>query len=209
MVLEEEAGVVQVNITQRKDALPFVQMAAPQLPSFGPPPPASTELAAVLSLEPSDLSDGADTPQAASCGVPYLFVAVRDRSILARTQIDHATWRAVLAHYWAPAIYVFCRDPELPGSQLRARMFGPSVGIVEDPATGSAACALAGYLAARDPMREGTLRWRIEQGFEMNRPSLLDLEADVRHGKVRQVRVGGTAVRMSEGVLRPLNAQNG
>ena len=208
-VLEEEAGPVQVSVTQRKNALPLVQLAAPQLPSFGPPPPASSELAAVLGLEPSEVSDAPDTPQAATCGVPYLIVAVRDRSVLARAQVDHAAWRAVLAHYWAPAIYVFCRDPELPGSTLRARMFGPSVGIVEDPATGSAACALAGYLAARDPLREGTLRWRIEQGFEMGRPSLLDLEADVRHGKVRQVRVGGTAVRMSEGVLRPLNVKNG
>jgi trans-2,3-dihydro-3-hydroxyanthranilate isomerase len=204
MVLEEEAGPVQVSVTQRKGRLPFVELAAPALPAFGPPPPHVTELAAVLNLEPGDLLDRADAPQAASCGVPYLFVPVRDRSVLGRVQIDGGAWRAVLAHYWAPAIYVFCRDPELKGSHLRARMFGPGLGIVEDPATGSAAVAIAGYLAARDSLREGTLRWRIEQGFEMGRPSLLDVEADIRQGKVRQVRVGGTAVRMSEGTLRLL-----
>ena len=151
MVLEEEAGPVQVSVTQRKGKLPFVQLAAPALPSFGPPPPPSTELAAVLNLEPGDLLGGTEAPQAASCGVPYLFVQVRDRSVLARVQIDGGAWRAVLAHYWAPPVYVFCRDPELKGSDLRARMFGPGLGIVEDPATGSAAAAMAGYLAARDP----------------------------------------------------------
>lgn len=203
MVLEEEAGLVQVTITQRKGQLPFVELAAPALPTFGPPPPAATELAAVLGLEPTDLTGEPYTPQAFSCGVPYLFVSVRDRSVLGRVAVDAGAWRAVLAHYWAPQVYVFCRDPELEGSHLRARMFGPALGIVEDPATGSAACALAGYLAARESMREGTLRWRIEQGFEMGRPSLLDVETDVRHGKVRQVRVGGTAVRMGEGVLHP------
>jgi trans-2,3-dihydro-3-hydroxyanthranilate isomerase len=104
-------------------------------------------------------------------------------------------------------MYVFCKDPELKGSHLRARMFGPGLGIVEDPATGSAAAAIAGYLASRDPAREGTLRWRIEQGFEMGRPSILDVEADIKQGKVKQVRVGGTAVRMSDGELRPLPKQ--
>ena len=88
-------------------------------------------------------------------------------------------------------------------------MFGPGLGIVEDPATGSAAAAIAGYLAARDSTREGTLRWRIEQGFEMGRPSILDVEADIRQGKVRQVRVGGTAVRMSQGVLHPPSDSKG
>jgi|KBSMisStandDraft_5_1062788.scaffolds.fasta_scaffold57347_2 trans-2,3-dihydro-3-hydroxyanthranilate isomerase len=209
IVLEEEAGPVQVSITQRKGKLPFVELAAPALPTFGPPPPHASELAAVLNLEPGDLLDGTDAPQACSCGVPYLFVPVRDRSVLARVQVDGGAWRAVLAHYWAPAVYVFCRDPELKGSALRARMFGPGLGIVEDPATGSAAAAIAGYLASRDSTREGTLRWRIEQGFEMGRPSLLDVEADIRQGKVKQVRVGGTAVRISDGELRPLPKEKG
>jgi len=207
MILEEEAGLVQVSITQRKGKLPFVQLAAPALPTFGPPPPHTSELAAVLNLEPDELGQEGDAPQACSCGVPYLFVPVRDRSVLAKVQVDGGAWRAVLAHYWAPAIYVFCRDPELKGSHLRARMFGPGLGIVEDPATGSAAAAIAGYLAARESTREGTLKWRIEQGFEMGRPSILDVEADIRQGKVKQVRVGGTAVRMSDGEFRPLPKQ--
>jgi trans-2,3-dihydro-3-hydroxyanthranilate isomerase len=79
-------------------------------------------------------------------------------------------------------------------------MYGSGVGIYEDPATGSAAAALAGYLAKR-VRGDGTHRWRIEQGIEMGRPSSIDIEADVRAGKVAAIRVGGRAVVVSRGTL--------
>lgn len=107
-----------------------------------------------------------------------------------------------LRSYWAPDVYLFCRDPELPGSAIRARMFAPELGIVEDPAPGSAVAGLAGYLTPREAARSGTLRWTVEQGFEMGRPSLLHLEADVGDGAVRAVRVGGAAVPVSQGTLQ-------
>src|SRR5258706_286042 len=61
--------------------------------------------------------------------------------------------------------------------------------------------ALAGYLAARDTRRDGTLRWRVEQGFEMGRPSILDVEADLRDGMVTAVRVGGSSVLVCDGTM--------
>jgi trans-2,3-dihydro-3-hydroxyanthranilate isomerase len=102
----------------------------------------------------------------------------------------------------APQVFAFSYDPEREGSDIRARMFADGLGIAEDPATGSAAAALAGYLAQRAAKEQGTLRWTIEQGFEMGRPSLIYLEADMDNGAVTAVRVGGTAVRVSDGVLR-------
>jgi trans-2,3-dihydro-3-hydroxyanthranilate isomerase len=85
-------------------------------------------------------------------------------------------------------------------------MFAPDLGIVEDPATGSAAATLAGYLAIASAehrgTRDGTLAWRVDQGVEMGRPSLLELSADLRDGAVTAVRVGGSAVLVSEGTLR-------
>ena len=95
----------------------------------------------------------------------------------------------------------FAFDPELPGSDLHARMFAPKLGIVEDPATGSAVSALGGYLGVRDERADGTLRWVVEQGFEMGRPSLLELEIDKRAGAVVEVRVGGPSVFVSEGAM--------
>jgi trans-2,3-dihydro-3-hydroxyanthranilate isomerase len=80
-------------------------------------------------------------------------------------------------------------------------MYAPSFGIAEDPATGSAAAAMAGYLAARQPRRDGTLRWVLEQGFEMKRPSILEIEADIAGGAVTAVRVGGATVIVCEGMM--------
>jgi trans-2,3-dihydro-3-hydroxyanthranilate isomerase len=80
-------------------------------------------------------------------------------------------------------------------------MFAPGLGVVEDPATGAAVSALAGYLAARDRTGDGTLRWRIEQGVDMGRPSRIDLEAERRDGALVEVRVGGAAVMVSSGEM--------
>jgi trans-2,3-dihydro-3-hydroxyanthranilate isomerase len=80
-------------------------------------------------------------------------------------------------------------------------MFAPALGIDEDPATGAAATALAGYLGVRDDARDGTLRWFVEQGIEMGRPSLLKVEADKAGGQITAVRVGGAAIMVSEGSM--------
>jgi trans-2,3-dihydro-3-hydroxyanthranilate isomerase len=80
-------------------------------------------------------------------------------------------------------------------------MFAPATGIAEDPATGAAAAALTGYLAATRPPANETLRWVVDQGVEMGRPSRLHVECDRNGGRVVAVRVGGSAVMVSEGTL--------
>lgn len=202
IVFEEGVGPVPVRIFARGGEPVSAQLTAAKLPEHGPPPPPRAEVAAVLGLAEDDLLDGEWAPGGVSCGVPFLYVPVRDRAALARARVDLARWEATLAGWWAPHLFVFSRDPELPGSDVRARMFAPAMGIAEDPATGAASATLAGYLAARSPQREGTLRWTVEQGWEMGRPSILRVEADVRGGEVTAVRVGGEAVRVAEGRMR-------
>lgn len=202
VVLEEGVGLVPVGIRIEGGRPVFAQLTSARLPEVGPPPPPAADLAAVLSLAPADIVvDERDRPEAVSCGVPYLMIPVRDRAVLARASMVEERWRRALRDYWAPAVYVFCRDPELPESAIRARMFAPECGIVEDPATGSAAVGIAGYLASREPAGSGTRRWTVEQGFEMGRPSLHYLEADVGDGVIRAVRLGGGAVAVSEGTI--------
>jgi trans-2,3-dihydro-3-hydroxyanthranilate isomerase len=199
--LELEVGLVPIRVKPQKNASPFLQLTAARLPeTVGSVPPAEA-LGRILGLQAQDIVSGADSAQTWSCGVPFLFVPVRDRAALARARPDTGVWSSVLKDAGSKQIFVFCRDPELPGSQLRARMFAPDLGVAEDPATGGAAAAFAGYLAAREPSKTGTHRWVVEQGFEMGRPSILHVEADVSQGSVTAVRVGGTAVRMSEGTL--------
>ena len=80
-------------------------------------------------------------------------------------------------------------------------MFAPAAGIYEDPATGSATAILSAQLLGSKALQEGTNRFKLEQGYEMGRASDLTLEADVKAAKITAVRVGGSAVRVSEGTI--------
>ncbi len=202
IVFEEGVGPIPVTIRAEHGVPVFAQLSAAKLPEFGPPPPTRQTLAEMLSLETDDLAGGTSQPQAVSCGVPFLFVPLKNRDAVARSRVRMDKWDAVLSRWWAPSIVVFARDAELPGHDVRARMYGPGLGVAEDPATGGAAVALAGYLASRDHLADGTLRWVIEQGFEMGRPSILEIEADKTKGQITAVRVGGSTVMMAEGTLR-------
>jgi trans-2,3-dihydro-3-hydroxyanthranilate isomerase len=201
IVLEEGVGPVPVLIRSERGKPVFAQLTAPRLPEVGPVPPPAAALAEVLGIEAGEILDGRYAPEALSCGIPFVFIPVRNRQVLRRTAMRLDSWRKVLASFWAPQVFVFSFDPEGAGSHLRARMFAPQLGLVEDPATGAAAVALAGYMAAREPLAAGSLGWVIEQGFEMGRPSILAIEADKEGGRVSAVRVGGASVLVSEGTM--------
>jgi trans-2,3-dihydro-3-hydroxyanthranilate isomerase len=136
-----------------------------------------------------------------SCGLPYYVIPVRSLDAVRRARIDSATWSRLLEGTWAHPVYVICLEAEGEQADVRVRMFAPGSGVPEDPATGSAAAALGGYLAALDGRASGTLRWVAEQGIEMGRPSLLYVEADRAGGVTTAIRVGGYAVAVSEGVM--------
>lgn len=201
IVFEEGVGPVPVRIRAANGRPTFAQLTAAKLPEIGPPPPGRTALAELLSLEPADLLGGMTGPQAVSCGLPFLFVPLRDRDAVRRARVRADHFESTLKGYWAPQVMVFSRDPEREGSDVRARVFVPDLSVPEDPATGSAAAALGGYLAARDTTPDGTLRWIVEQGFEMGRPSMLEIEVDKVGGSVVAVRVGGEAVMVMEGEI--------
>lgn len=199
IVFEEGVGPVPVTIRLSNGQPVFAALTTARLPEKGPAPPDAARLAWMLGVKPADLAGDALPPEAHSCGVPFLFVPLRSRDAVARAQIDAARIRETLEGYSTCDVFLFARDPERSGSDLCARMFAPLDGIPEDPATGSAVAALAGYLAPRDRRQEGTLRWVVEQGFEMGRPSTLELEVDKRAGQIQAVRVGGSSVLVSEG----------
>lgn len=201
VILEEAVGPVPVTIRGRDGRPTFAQLSVAQLPHVGAPPPERAALAQMLSLDEGDLLDGTWSPQLVSCGLPFLIVPVRDRAAVGRSRIRLEQWEQLLGDYETQMVYVVAMDPELPGSQVRARMYAPGISVPEDPATGSAAVALGGYLGARDRIADGTLHWVVEQGFEMGRPSLLHVEVDKADGRITAVRVGGSSVLVCEGFM--------
>jgi trans-2,3-dihydro-3-hydroxyanthranilate isomerase len=200
VVLEEGVGHVPVSLRLGPEGA-FAQFTAARLPESGPTPPPREALAAMLSLDPADLLDGEWAPEGVTCGLPFLLVPLRDRDAVRRSRMRTEHWERTLAGWWSEMVLVFSRDPEHGGAGARARMYAPGIDVPEDPATGSAAAALAGYLAARDPRADGTLAWTVEQGYEMGRPSQIEIEADRTGGRVTAVRVGGNAVIVAEGEI--------
>jgi trans-2,3-dihydro-3-hydroxyanthranilate isomerase len=201
IVFEELVGPVPVTIRAKGGHPVFAQLTAARRPEIGPPAPAHESLARMLSLKPESLRSGAFSPESVSCGVSFLFVPLVDRVAVAAARLKLDLWEEVLGRYVTSKVFVFAEDAERPGSDVRARMFAPGIGVPEDPATGSAVVGLAGYLAARDPRRDGMLRWVVEQGFEMGRPSILEAEADKKNGEVTATRVGGSTVIVTTGEM--------
>ena|SRR5688572_17566573 len=198
VVLEEGVGPVPVEITVTNGQPTFCQFSTAKLPEVGPPLPSRAELAKCLSVDESDVLSDGWSPQIVSCGLEFAFVRVKDRGVVARSRLHLESWEKHLANTLGQAVMIFAMDAEEPGHDVRARMFAPGFGVPEDPATGSACAALGGYLAARS-REDGTQKWVVEQGYEMGRPSLIEVEADRAGGKISAIRVGGASVLVSEG----------
>jgi trans-2,3-dihydro-3-hydroxyanthranilate isomerase len=200
-VFGEGVGPVRVSLRQRKQRRSAWLWAA-RLPEKGPPPPPVDALAALVSLRPTDILAGPWGPVAISAGVPFLLVPLRDPEALARAELDLPRWREILQHWWADQVYLVAPLDGPRGTRYRARMFAPSLGIQEDPATGAAATAFPAWLVPLLGAREGVLTLTIEQGIEMGRPSTLMIEVELIQGAITVVRVGGMAVSLAEGTIR-------
>lgn len=198
-VLEENVGLVPVRVRREAGRAPYGELTTAVPPQRGPDAPSAGVLATMLGLDEHDIGYAGEATALISCGVPYVLVPLRSPELLAGISFDLACWQQHLAGGWAHQLYVYARGYE---GELRARMFAPGAGVQEDPATGSAAVALAGRLAMDAEAADGSLRWEIHQGLEMNRPSLLQIEADKQAGAVIAVRVGGHAVTVLSGTLR-------
>jgi trans-2,3-dihydro-3-hydroxyanthranilate isomerase len=201
IVLEEKVGPVPVLVRAQGGTPVFSQLSVAKLPEIGPPLPERATLAQLLSLDADDLLDGPWAPQVVSCGLPFALIPLRNRAAVARSRLRLEGWERHLKGTPGEMVMVFAMEGERPGSDVRARMYGPSVAVAEDPATGSACAALGGYLAARESRADGTLRWVVEQGFEMGRPSILEVESDKSGGAITSVRVGGSSVLVCRGRL--------
>ena len=194
MVFEELAGLVRIALTVR-DGEPIATLEVPQPLQLGPEVPVDVA-AACLGLRPDQVLTGAHRPVVASCGLGFAVVEVAADALGAAIP-DTGAFRQALARVPSReggfALLAYSRD----GEAVRARMFAPLAGIPEDPATGSAACALAALLL--EVGGEGAHRLTIHQGVEMGRPSLLHAHASRGADGIR-AGVGGGAVTVFRGV---------
>ncbi len=191
LVLEEGVGPVRVEIGPEAGQATLFRDGAPDVRACDAAP---AYVAAALGLGAADLAGPA---WEAAYGPEILFVPLADPAALAGVALRGDCW-AALAGVMAHAVYVYGQTGHGDGTvALRARMFAPGMGVVEDPATGAAAAALAGSFP--DAPADGVLRLEIAQGVEMGRPSLIRASVTRAGGRTTGISVGGGAVIVGEG----------
>jgi len=200
VTFEEEAGLVPITIHRRQGDRLWCELQAPQALSVGKT--FSPEIvASAISLRTEDIATGSHLPLVASVGLPFLIAQLQDQYALTRARPSMQGFEALVAHGLEPPyLHLYVKGTE--HFDLRTRMFSPLDGPPEDPATGSANCALVALLSHLNKAPEGDFQWRIAQGFEMGRPSVLEARTQKRGGQVGSVWVGGDCVLVGDGWIK-------
>src|SRR4051812_20017980 len=198
-VFEEGVGPVPVSIDLRADGPGFIEMRQP-LPKFGPRFEDANAIAGMLSLDRRAIRD---VPiEVVSCGNPFLFVPIDALDSIRRIRFRADLADRIVKETGATGVFVFTQEVEAKGSHVHGRLFAPGEGIIEDPATGSAAGPLGCYLSRYGlTASRGEVRSVLEQGIEMGRPSFLHIRIAHDGGDIAGVHVGGTCYYMGAGQL--------
>ena len=196
LVFEEKAGLVPMDIIREGGAVVATRLAAPQPLSIGQTiDPAIAAAAVGLTVD-----DIVGRPVLASTGVTFVFAEVATRDALKRASGNGEVFSRHLPMDFTVGVLLYVPAPE-HGVEIQTRMFAPLYGVPEDPATGGANVTLIGLLAHLDSRADMTLTRTIGQGFDMGRPSILQVSADKKDGKVSATRIAGRCVPMMSGTI--------
>ena len=198
-------GILPVDIEFKDGEPEQVVMTQGQLEILGEIDDAheQAEIARALGLAIEDLDETLPI-QIISTGLPFLAVPIRALADLRRCRVNAALLAEIYMRAGATGCEAFTRETiEIGDARAHARMFAPGDNIAEDPATGSAAGALGAYLVYHDASNveavDGRLRFVIEQGDFIHRPSRINIEVNGGRGTIDEVRVGGPSVVVARG----------
>jgi trans-2,3-dihydro-3-hydroxyanthranilate isomerase len=202
---ETGAGVLPVDIQAENGKVTRVVMTQAE-PQFGDPVTPGARLAKALGGGVG-LLPRQPAPQVVSTALPQLMVPIKSLAKLRALPSGGAGMglTSVLRALGSDCAMCYTLETERPDANVHCRMFAPGLGVVEDPATGSAAGALGCYLVWHGQVRphDGVARIVIEQGIEIGRPSLIHVEVAVGNGgEITAVRVGGEAVTVITGEVQ-------
>lgn len=189
LVLNLAVGPIPVEISA-DDVFWMKQNAA----TIGPVLNNSIQVAAALGLDFSDIHETWPLREV-STGLPFLMVPLRGLGALGQSRIVNDRFSALMAQTTAKGVFLFCEETRDRAHQFAARMFAPGLGIMEDPATGSANGCFAAYWGALGREVDAI----VEQGYEMGRPSQVRIRGRLENGVI-QVSVGGEVVAIAQGI---------
>jgi len=195
LILEENVGPVTVDVARRTGGFHGTLTLSGKIeaPTGAPSP---TDLAAVLSVEPAEVSQ----VFYAGAGVPFCFAQLSLNEVVDRATINRAAWAATLSRAWSPHVFFFAGNL-LNGGKLYARMWAPAQGIEEDSATGAACAALVGAMASKPDFGGTAYRLSVQQGVSMGRRSEIEAEARKSGSVVTSVSVGGATTYIASGEI--------
>jgi trans-2,3-dihydro-3-hydroxyanthranilate isomerase len=195
LVLEEKVGAISCSVRRRRGEAPHARFEAPRAAEAWAAPPDPAALAAKLGLVPADMGFDGHLPSCFSAGNPMTFVPVASLEALGRAELNAAPGEKAM-------LYLFARaEPQGETQAFRSRLFCAGYGIVEDPATGSAAAAFPGALAAGETFPDGEHDLILLQGVEMGRPSRIGVAFATEGGRAGPATIGGSAVVVMQGHL--------
>ncbi|MFM9264419.1 PhzF family phenazine biosynthesis protein [Tychonema sp. BBK16] len=195
VILNLAVGQIPVTFNYQNEAADILWMRQ-KSPAFGQVLSAKT-LSSVLNLEPGEID--ANFPiQEVSTGVPFIIVPLKTLASLKKAKVNLDKYFELIETTEAKEILIFCPETYSDVNDLSVRVFAPSLGIPEDPATGSANGCLAGYLVNYAYFGKDAIDVKVEQGYEIDRPSLLLLKSQKKDGQI-EVLVGGKVVMVAKG----------
>jgi trans-2,3-dihydro-3-hydroxyanthranilate isomerase len=200
-VLEAPAGRIHCQARAEGARRGYASFTLPLLPARAASAVDPGLAAETLGVDAADVGFAGHDIGVWSAGVPFLLVPLKTRVAVARAAVVGALWPRLQAQAGTHGVFVYSRECLDPAHHVHARMFAPGLGIAEDPATGAAVAALAGQIVAAESPADGRHSVIVEQGYEMNRPSLIALDLVVQGGRLREASLGGHAVLVGEGRL--------
>jgi trans-2,3-dihydro-3-hydroxyanthranilate isomerase len=198
--LELQIGTLGVQVDPGDRTLGSAEMEQP-VPTFEPAPNANpATLAGLLGLDAADV-ETETPPEIGSAGTPFLYVRLRSLDAVRRARGVADALDVYFAGHAHAAVYLFSTETVAPEAAAHARMFSLALGseVREDPATGGASGPAGGYLLRHGLAQPGRLL--LEQGYEMLRPSQIEVELTVEGDTLTGVKVGGGVVLVAEGTL--------
>jgi trans-2,3-dihydro-3-hydroxyanthranilate isomerase len=191
-------GVGQIPVTFQKNEAGQEVLWMRQKPPVFQEKFSTEELAQILQLSASDF-DSCFPIQEVSTGMPFMIVPLKTLDAIKRARVDLPKLQKIASRVHG-GILIFAPQTYHKENHLNVRVFVDLFGIPEDPATGSGNGCLAAYLSKYQYFGSDKVDIRVEQGYEINRPSLLLLKANATEESF-EVNVGGRVVLVGSGTL--------
>jgi trans-2,3-dihydro-3-hydroxyanthranilate isomerase len=202
ILFEEGAGNVSVILRGNGGRIDGAEFIAPVINRFGDELTAE-EAAKALGMTADKVVSRHHAPRIVDVGLRFLYVELTTLEALAATEAAQGPVTRISATRGLDGVFAYVRvDGKANGGvDIRARLYAPVHGVMEDPATGSANAGLANLLASLNDEPDATLEWEVAQGVEMGRPGRLHITAERRKGAVAEIRVAGGAVVACRGQI--------